>query len=67
MIKKSKSPKDGKPCFHPGCLSHISHPCEGCGRIGGSEEPELEEAEKVLGEVKKIFQRIRDLIDEAGA
>ena len=27
--------KDGQPCEHPGCLSHISHPCEGCGRIAG--------------------------------
>lgn len=27
--------KDGVPCGHPGCLSHISHPCEGCGRVGG--------------------------------
>lgn len=26
---------DGVPCQHTGCLSHISHPCEGCGRIGG--------------------------------
>jgi hypothetical protein len=26
---------DGAPCGHPGCLSHISHPCEGCGRTGG--------------------------------
>jgi len=26
---------DGQPCNHKGCLSHISHPCEGCGRIGG--------------------------------
>jgi hypothetical protein len=25
----------GEPCFHPSCLSHISHPCEGCGRIAG--------------------------------
>ena len=25
----------GEPCRNPGCLSHISHPCEGCGRIGG--------------------------------
>jgi hypothetical protein len=24
-----------QPCNHKGCLSHISHPCEGCGRIGG--------------------------------
>jgi hypothetical protein len=25
----------GEPCPHPDCLSHISHPCEGCGRIAG--------------------------------
>ena len=31
--------REGEPCSHPGCLSHISHPCEGCGRIGG-EYPE---------------------------
>lgn len=24
-----------EPCGHPGCLSHINHPCEGCGRVGG--------------------------------
>ena len=28
--------KEGIPCSHPGCLSHITHPCEGCGRIAGS-------------------------------
>ena len=26
---------DGQPCSHPGCFHHITHPCEGCGRIGG--------------------------------
>jgi hypothetical protein len=25
----------GEPCNHPGCLHHITHPCEGCGRITG--------------------------------
>ena len=25
----------GEPCDHPGCLAHVSHPCEGCGRIRG--------------------------------
>jgi hypothetical protein len=25
---------DGEPCKHRGCRSHISHPCEGCGRVG---------------------------------
>ena len=23
------------PCPHHGCLNHVSHPCEGCGRIAG--------------------------------
>lgn len=27
--------KNGEPCDHPGCLNHITHSCEGCGRIGG--------------------------------
>lgn len=27
--------KDGEPCDHPGCLNHVSHPCEGCGRVAG--------------------------------
>jgi hypothetical protein len=30
--------KDGEPCRHPGCLSHRTHPCEGCGRIVGRAE-----------------------------
>jgi hypothetical protein len=25
-----------QPCKHIGCLNHISHPCEKCGRIGGN-------------------------------
>ena len=28
--------EDGVPCGHAGCLSHVTHPCEGCGRIAGS-------------------------------
>jgi hypothetical protein len=23
------------PCDHPGCLNHVTHPCEGCGRVAG--------------------------------
>jgi ribosomal protein S14 len=26
---------DGVACSHPGCLKHITHPCEVCGRVGG--------------------------------
>jgi hypothetical protein len=28
--------RKGEPCEHPGCLSHVSHPCDGCGRTHGS-------------------------------
>jgi hypothetical protein len=31
----SKTLRDGEPCNHSGCLSHVGHPCEGCGRIAG--------------------------------
>ena len=27
--------RDGVACLHPGCLSHVTHPCEVCGRFGG--------------------------------
>jgi len=27
---------DGEWCGHPGCGHHLSHPCEGCGRVGAS-------------------------------
>lgn len=27
--------EDGEPCYHKGCLSHVTHPCELCGRIAG--------------------------------
>lgn len=29
----------GEPCDHPGCLSHVTHPCEGCGRVAGKSAP----------------------------
>jgi hypothetical protein len=32
---KNSNLKDGQPCAHPGCLQHLTHPCEGCGRVGG--------------------------------
>lgn len=32
-----KELRDGEPCNHKGCLCHISHPCEGCGRVGGKQ------------------------------
>lgn len=29
---------DGEPCQHRGCLNHVTHPCEGCGRIAGIQQ-----------------------------
>jgi len=36
----------GIPCTHPGCINHITHPCEKCGRI------------KAQGIYEKIIHRI---------
>lgn len=30
-----ETPSELVPCKHPGCLHHVTHPCEGCGRIAG--------------------------------
>lgn len=27
--------RNGEPCKHKGWLNHLTHPCEGCGRIAG--------------------------------
>lgn len=33
-MKRDAHPRaDDEPCSHPGCAHHVSHPCEGCGRI----------------------------------
>ncbi len=30
--------RQGEPCtLHQNCLAHVSHPCDGCGRIAGFE------------------------------
>ncbi|MCK5017413.1 MAG: hypothetical protein KAS32_10135 [Candidatus Peribacteraceae bacterium] len=28
----AKEYEDGEPCEHTGCASHVTHPCEKCGR-----------------------------------
>ena len=35
------------PCDHPGCFSHVTHPCEGCGRIWGHGLPGEDPGEMV--------------------
>lgn len=49
--------KDGEPCKHPGCLNHVTHACEGCGRIAGInlKENKMECEHKVFKGVKKEF------------
>lgn len=32
-----------RPCGHPGCLNHVSHPCEGCGRVAGRDSEKSQE------------------------
>lgn len=39
---------DGEACgLHVGCLAHVTHPCEGCGRVGGYEVDEAKFAKFV--------------------
>lgn len=33
IFENSKKLEPGTPCNHLGCCGHISHPCEGCGRV----------------------------------
>jgi hypothetical protein len=38
MSARNSGIREGEPCDHPGCLKHLTHPCEGCGRVGGRSE-----------------------------
>lgn len=45
----------GQPCYHNGCLSHITHPCEVCGRIAGNGDSWVEKEKlKKFGNIKFI-------------
>jgi hypothetical protein len=37
-VLNEKNIPEGYPCKHKGCLSHVSHPCEVCGRTVGKGE-----------------------------
>ena len=61
--------KDREPCEHPGCLHHISHPCEGCGRVGGRRQDDIlikaledirDQAKKWEGREKVPFWNLGD-------
>jgi hypothetical protein len=53
--------KNGQPCGHTGCLNHVTHPCEECGRVAGKYtsidigkfETELRYLERILGALKR--------------
>jgi len=49
--------RDGEPCSHKGCLSHISHPCEGCGRIGGKGVVLMSNPEKSNDRLLEAFRK----------
>jgi len=62
--------KDGEPCNHPGCLNHVSHPCEGCGRIAGKIIGENymfneEERKKELIEITYLLSFFKDRYEKA--
>lgn len=48
--------KDGEPCDHPGCLSPVTHPCEGCGRVAGQGRPWNEERRWVQEYCASFFE-----------
>ena len=54
-MKKESRYKDGEPCKHIGCLSHIIHPCEGCGRIGGHYFRRVFETDKEIA--KRLYNQ----------
>ena len=53
--------KDGEPCSHPGCLNHVTHPCEGCGRTQGKEE------QKPCNTCGKEIHCIENMLEPDGA
>lgn len=46
-LRGVSSLRPDEPCLHPGCLSHVTHPCEGCGRIAGRYQATPQELEFV--------------------
>jgi hypothetical protein len=55
---KARHLRDGEPCGHRACLSHVSHPCEGCGRIAGALLP----APIIDGEPQEIeYEELSDM------
>lgn len=69
--------KNGEACDHPGCLSHVTHPCEGCGRVAGRGRPWNEERRwaqeycasffeesSVKRQTRELAEHYHDVVDE---
>lgn len=55
--------EQGQPCQHSGCLHHITHPCEGCGRIlGAGSVVELLESHRRITIVSSSDKKIVKII-----
>jgi len=50
--------ESGQPCHHRGCLSHRTHPCEVCGRVGGAGETWVVKEEFKKRFIMKIKKKI---------
>ena len=59
LFVERKAIPNGEPCEHPGCLRHVTHPCEGCGRIAGYTLPELPEMWRQY--FAQLEKRVREL------
>ena len=42
MERKFEEYRSGEPCYHIGCINHITHPCEYCGRLGANGEAKVD-------------------------
>jgi hypothetical protein len=61
----TKKYRDGEPCDHPGCLHHLSHPCENCGRIGGGSLPTMAKGSVTLNNRNPKMYKINFIIKKS--
>lgn len=55
FLEKPTIFEPGKPCDHPGCLSHVTHRCEGCGRINGQWEYVQNGSQELSNQSLRVF------------
>jgi hypothetical protein len=64
--------KPGQECSHAGCRSHVTHPCEGCGRyaagLGSVSVPEVERArvvaQRLIGVLAGFHGQLRETTEQ---